>query len=201
MPKSVDRTASVSAFVYQIIDDEALLLGETVDVYCDWEKGQFEDGFDGYWLSLPDGQNLSTSIVAVTDEYTVYSSPVLLNGTETNLRFKLIHSDYSIVVEGAWDGISESGSAAKQVRKINAGDKIVPLYSSISLNENNDSESVWTGQEYVVSDSLEITYALLDEADYLYAFCINDIYNDFYLTDFVEFAVDREGNTYFYIYE
>ena len=32
-------------------------------------------------------------------------------------------------------------------------------------------------------------------------FCIDDIYNDFYLTDFVEFAVDANGDTYFYIYE
>ena len=200
-PKSVDRTASVSAFVYQVVDDEALLLGETIDVYCDWEKGQFEDGFDGYWLSLPDGQNLSTSIVAVTDQFTVYSSPVLLNGVETNLRFKLFYDDYSIVVEGAWDGIDASGAAAKQVKKIKNGDKIIPLYSSISLNENDDTESLWTGQEYVADDSFEIIYSLLDEADYLYAFCINDIYNDYYLTDFVEFAVDLDGNTYFYIYE
>ena len=200
-PKSVDRTASVSAFVYQVIDDEALLLGETIDVYCDWDNGHFEDGFDGYWLSLPDGQNLSTSIVAVTEQYTVYSSPILLNGVETNLRFKLFYDDYSIEVEGAWDGIDQSGAAAKQIKKIVAGDKIVPLYSSISLKENDDTESLWSGQEYVVDGAFEIVYALLDESDYLYAFCIDDIYNDFYLTDFIEFAVDADGNTYFYIYE
>ena len=200
-PKSVDRTASVSALVYQIIDDEALLLGETIDVECDWDKGHFEDCFDGYWLSLPDGQNLSTAIVAITDEYTVYSSPILLNGVETNLRFKLYYDDYSIVVEGAWDGIDDNGAAAKSVKQINTGDKIVPLYTSLSLKDNDDTESEWAGQEYVVSGSFEIIYALLEEADYLYAFIIDDIYNDFYLTDFVELAVDEEGNTYFYVYE
>ena len=200
-PKSVDRVSSVSAFVYQVIDDDALLLGETTDIYCDWDKGQFEDGFDGYWLSLPDGQNLSISVVAITDEYTVYSSPILLNGEETNLRFKLYTEDYSIVVEGAWDGIDDSGAAAKSVKQINSGDKIVPLYTSVSLVDDSDEETLWEGAEYVVSGSLELTYALLEEADYLYAFCIDDIYNDFYLTDFVEFAVDANGDTYFYIYE
>ena len=200
-PKSVDRTASVSAYVYQVIDNDALLLGETTDINCDWDKGQFEDGFDGYWLSLPDGQNLSISVVAITDEYTVYSSPILLNGEETNLRFKLYTEDYSIVVEGAWDGIDDSGAAAKSVKQINSGDKIVPLYTSVSLVDDSDEETLWEGAEYVVSGSLELTYALLEEADYLYAFCIDDIYNDFYLTDFVEFAVDANGDTYFYIYE
>lgn len=200
-PKSVDRTASVSAYVYQVIDNDALLLGETTDINCDWDKGQFEDGFDGYWLSLPDGQNLSISVVAITDEYTVYSSPILLNGEDTNLRFKLYTEDYSIVVEGAWDGIDDSGAAAKSVKQINSGDKIVPLYTSVSLVDDSDEETLWEGAEYVVSGSLELTYALLEEADYLYAFCIDDIYNDFYLTDFVEFAVDANGDTYFYIYE
>ena len=200
-PKSVDRTASVSAYVYQVIDNDALLLGETTEINCDWDKGQFEDGFDGYWLSLPDGQNLSISVVAITDEYTVYSSPILLNGEETNLRFKLYTEDYSIVVEGAWDGIDDSGAAAKSVKQINSGDKIVPLYTSVSLVDDSDEETLWEGAEYVVSGSLELTYALLEEADYLYAFCIDDIYNDFYLTDFVEFAVDANGDTYFYIYE
>ena len=200
-PKSVDRTASVSAYVYQVIDNDALLLGETTDINCDWDKGQFEDGFDGYWLSLPDGQNLSISVVAITDEYTVYSSPILLNGEDTNLRFKLYTEDYSIIVEGAWDGIDDSGAAAKSVKQINSGDKIVPLYTSVSLVDDSDEETLWEGAEYVVSGSLELTYALLEEADYLYAFCIDDIYNDFYLTDFVEFAVDANGDTYFYIYE
>lgn len=200
-PKSVDRVSSISAFVYQVIDNDALLLGETTDIYCDWDKGQFEDGFDGYWLSLPDGQNLSISVVAITDEYTVYSSPILLNGEETNLRFKLYTEDYTIVVEGAWDGIDDNGAAAKSVKKINSGDKIVPLYTSVSLVDDSDEETLWEGGEYVVSGSLELTYALLEEADYLYAFCINDIYNDYFLTDFVEFAVDANGETYFYIYE
>ena len=81
------------------------------------------------------------------------------------------------------------------------GDKIVPLYTSVSLVDDSDEETLWEGAEYVVSGSLELTYALLEEADYLYAFCIDDIYNDFYLTDFVEFAVDANGDTYFYIYE
>ena len=152
-------------------------------------------------MSLPDGQNLSTAIVAITDEYTVYSSPILLNGVETNLRFKLYYDDYSIVVEGAWDGIDDNGAAAKSVKQIKTGDKIVPLYTSLSLKDNDDTESEWAGQEYVVSGSFEIIYALLEEADYLYAFIIDDIYNDFYLTDFVELAVDEEGNTYFYVYE
>ncbi len=202
-PKSVDRTSSVSAFVYQVLDEEneALLLGETYDVYCDWETGKFEDGFDGYWLSLPDGQNLSTSIVDMDYDYVIYSSPVLLNGIETNLRIRMDLDTGKAVVEGAWDGIDENGASSRQVTPVVPGDKIVPTYVSISLDEDDDNEYEWEGAEYVVSGTFELVYALLDTADFLYAFCIDDIYYDFYLTDFVEFNVDENGDIYYYEYE
>ena len=37
---------------------------------------------------------------------------------------------------------------------------------------------------------------MLMDRDYLYAFCINDIYGGSYLTDFVMFSVDGEQITY-----
>lgn len=199
--KGVDRAAAVYGTVLQVLDDtnEALILGETFDVDCDWEKGHFEDGFDGYWLSLPDGQNLATYIVDQTEDYVVYTSPILLNGNETNLRFKQMLSDNSVVVEGTWDGIDEHGASAKEIRPIVKGDKITPLYEAMSLDtlEEND----YLGQEYTVDADFTIDYSLLDEADFLYAFCVDDIYNDYYMSDFVELNVDADGNVSYYVEE
>ncbi|SCW58957.1 hypothetical protein SAMN02910456_02019 [Ruminococcaceae bacterium YRB3002] len=202
-PKSVRRASSVYALVYQIMDgeSEAIMIGETYDINCDWDKGQFEDCFDGYWLSLPDGQNLSTTIVDMDDDYIIYSAPIMLNGVDTNLRMKQSLADNSIVVEGAWDGISDSGAASRLVRPINEGDKIVPVYMSMSLVDENAVDTEWMGGEYVVGSDFEIVYSLLDSADFLYAFCIDDIYNDYRMTDFVEFNVDDDGNVSYYEYE
>lgn len=60
--------------------NDAINLGLTSDIAWDWEKGEFYDGFDGYWFSLPNGQNLAIYNMTVGDGYDVYSSPVDVNG-------------------------------------------------------------------------------------------------------------------------
>ena len=152
-------------------------------------------------MSLPDGQNLSTTIVDIDDEYIIYSAPIMLNGVDTYLRLKQSLADNSIVVEGAWDGISSNGAASRLVRPINQGDSIIPVYMSISLVDENAVDTEWQGETYIVDSDFEIVYSLLDSADFLYMFCIDDIYNDYYLTDYVEFNVDDDGNVSYYEYE
>ena len=93
---SLDHTSDVYAMVYMVMgDDEVLLLGDTYDIECDWDKGSFADCFDGYWISLPDGQNLSMTIVDKNDQFVIFSSPVSLNGVDTYLRIRMELSDGS----------------------------------------------------------------------------------------------------------
>ena len=194
-----NNAAGVSALVYQMTEDEetAIELGETIDIYEDWDHGVFADNFDGYWLSLPDGQNLATYVAEITDDYVVYTSPILLNGQETNLRMKQFFDDGSVQVEGAWDGIDEeTGAAARDIIKIKSGDRIIPTYYAFSIE--GDDEFEYEGVEYLVSGELEIYYNLLEEAIYLYCFCIDDIYGDYYLTDMVAFDVDENGEVSFF---
>ena len=189
-----ENTSDVIAYVYQMADDENYLeIGETYDLEADWDEGYFADAFDGYWLSLPDGQNLATYIVDVTDDYVIYSSPILLNDEETNLRIRQTF-DGKVTVEGAWEGISENGASARNIVKIGTGDTVVPLYYSYDWD---DEESVFYGEEYDVSSKLTVEYALLSEGEYFYSFCIDDIYGDYYETDPVVFYVDGSGEVSF----
>ena len=151
------------------------MIGETDDVEADWETGIFSDKFDGYWLSLPNGTVLETFIVESTDEYTVYVCPINLNGKATNLRVRQ-YPDYSTVIEGAWDGIGENGAASRSIVKIQTGDTIVPMYYSWDWD---DEESVYTGEEYDVKGKFQVNYSLLYEGEYMYSFCIDDIYGDY----------------------
>ena len=61
------------AYVYTLTEDGEgyIEIGETYDLEADWDEGYFADAFDGYWLSLPDGQNLATYIVDTTDDYII----------------------------------------------------------------------------------------------------------------------------------
>ena len=190
------NTWDVYGMVYILTDDEKELIeyGETYDINEDWDYGLFYDNFDGYWISLPDGQNLATYIVGYYDDCIIYTSPVLLNGEVTNLRLKL--TDDNMFIEGAWDGIDEYGAASREVVKLKAGDSIVPLYHAYSID--TDEESDYYGDEYIFEGEPEIYYDMMYSGDYLYSFCIEDIYGDYYLTDYQEFYIDENGDISYY---
>ena len=192
------NTVSVIANVLQVSPDgeDLILLGETVDVYCDWELGFFADDFDGYWLALPDGQDLATYIVEITDDCVIYSSPIYRNGEETFLRMRQSW-DGAVTVDGTWDGISDSGAAGRDVIPLQDGDVICPRYYAYEIDSEYEGY-FYHGQDYTVGETLEIYYDFMDEGDYCYCFCINDIYGDYYLTDAEVFNIDS-GEIYFYV--
>ncbi len=187
---SLEYTSSVVAYVFYEVDDETLIcLGETDDIYADWDKGEFRDNFDGYWLSLPSGDLLTMFVADWGDDYTVYTSPILLNGEPTNLRVRQ-YLDYSTVVEGVWDGIDDNGCSDREIRPLKKGDKIEPVYYL-------DDDSEMYGDSYTWKDGDQLDYAFLPEGVYYYGFEIDDCYGDYFITDCEIFTIDRKGNIYF----
>ena len=194
---SIDNASGVFAYIYEISENNDLIeIGETYDVNGSWDTGEFSDGFDGYWLSLPDGQNLATYIVYDSGDDIVYTSPVLLNGEETNLRL-IQDSDGNVTIEGAWDGIDENGASSREITKLKDGDVIVPIYNYIKSGEEDYAEDYYQGDEFKVSGNVEINYGPLYVGDYGYSFGIDDIYGDYYMTDSVVFNIDEDGNITF----
>lgn len=193
----IDNAADIYALVYELSDDgeDIIEIGETIDIQGDWDTGRFYDNFDGYWLSLPDGQNLATYIADSTDDYVVYTSPILLNGEETNLRMRQYYEDGRVEIEGAWDGINEAGAASRDIIKIESGDKITPVYYAYNLDTFD--EAAYEGAEYEVRGTLEINYEYLAVGEYYYAFNIDDIYGDYYISDVAIFNIDEDGNITF----
>ena len=193
----IDNAADIYALVYELSDDgeDIIEIGETIDIQGDWNTGRFYDNFDGYWLSLPDGQNLATYIADSTDDYVVYTSPILLNGEETNLRMRQYYEDGRVEIEGAWDGINEAGAASRDIIKIESGDKITPVYYAYDLDTFD--ELAYEGAEYEVRGTLEINYEYLAVGEYYYAFNIDDIYGDYYISDVAIFNIDEDGNITF----
>ena len=188
----LEWAVSVSAMIALDIDGETfVLLGETADVNGDWETGEFYDGFDGYWYSLPDGNLLSAYLVAYSDdgERAIYTSPVIVNGESTNLRF-CVDASGNIEIEGTWDGIDDNGMAAREIKKLRDGDIIVPIYYL-------EDDSEFEGDEYEWEDGDEIIRASLPEGDYYYSFFVDDAYGDYYSSDYVIFNIDENGEISF----
>ena len=185
----LEYASSVEAFVYMDVGAENVVeLGETFDIQSDWEEGLFVDNFDGSWLALPDGQLLATYVVDASEDSIVYTSPIYLNGKRTNLR--IVQDSEGVYIEGAWDGIDENGIAAREIKKISAGDTIAPMYYL-------DDDSEYTASEYEWEEGDSIIYSSLPEASYYYCFLVEDVYGDYFISDFVIFNIDGEGNISF----
>ena len=171
--------------------------GTVEDLVTAGLHGEFVDGFDGSWLSLPDGQNLCTYVVESDDDWVLYTSPILRNGDRTYLRIRQYLDDGSIEVEGTWDASGPGGAVDRGAEPLVRGDVIVPLYDAFSADEARE-ESTYAGEEYEVGRRLEVDYGLLFAGTYQYAFRIEDAYGDCMTTDPVELEVDEKGSTYFF---
>ena len=190
----LNNAANVSAFVYLDLEDNKLAdLGETFDINADWSTGDFSDNFDGLWLGLPDHQPLATYIVSDEGDRFVYTSPITLNGKSTNLR--IVRDESGIYIEGAWDGIDENGMAAREIRKLKAGDKIVPKYYLVNMDNDDIKEE--NGSEYTWAEDSQITYTALPPGSYFYGFNIDDIYGNTFTTDLTVFSITDEGKITF----
>lgn len=190
--ESLQYASGVQANVYLLTDDmqSIIELGTVADIYADWENGVFTDNFDGYWFALPDGQILAVYLVSECSGYDVYTSPVMLNGETTNLRITHDYVNGTVTLDGVWDGIDESGMAARDIYAVQKGDKITPMYFAMAVE--TDDEDYWYGSEYVFESEPQVYFNLLPDGEYLYNFNIDDIYGDFRMTDFVNFTIKGE---------
>lgn len=84
--------------------------------------------------------------------------------------------------------------AARNVTELCEGDTIVPLYYACAID--SDDEYYYYGDEYVFDGEPEIYFDILFDGDYFYSFYIDDIFGDYYVTDYVNFIVD-DGEVYF----
>ena len=193
---ALEYTDHVEAAVYLMSDDltEIIELGYTGDVLADWDEGVFTDNFDGCWFSLPDGQLLAGYLMLECDGYDLYTSPVKVNGEETNLIFAYDYEETEVYFISLWDGVDESGASARGNDELKTGDVIVPMYYAMAVD--SDEESYYYGEEYVYDGKSEPSFNYLYDGEYLYGFMIYDIFGSCYETDYINFTV-KDDNIYF----
>ena len=101
-------------------NDQMMLLGTDNDLTADWKNGIFYDNFRGVWGAL-DGHLVYMELSYESDDYNLYSIPILLNGEAYNLQvaYDFTAEEWSII--GASQGLDSSGMASKELRLLEEG--------------------------------------------------------------------------------
>lgn len=118
--------------------DGAPLVQTDVDIGDDWEGGTFRTSLGAGACMTLDGLELDARLVEAgyKDNYLVYTAPITVNGSETNLRFAWIYDDeesaaghYEIL--GTWNGIDRvTGLSDRSLVPLTPGDVVGALSSS-----------------------------------------------------------------------
>ncbi|MDE6031914.1 MAG: Clostripain family protein, partial [Oscillospiraceae bacterium] len=174
--------------LFRELDGVSVYLGEDDDIRTDYDEMTLRDNFDGTWTSLG-GIPLAIEAVGVTDDTTVYTCPILLNGEQTNLRLEFDWNVSEYTVIGTWQGIDpETGAAARETVSLTDGDRIEPLWLAIY----DDGAEYISGGEYIVNGEPTVEYAPLDDGDFSYSMVLYDVYGNCYYTPSVGFAVEGD---------
>lgn len=173
----------------ETIDEKNTLTGSWFgvdnDIFKDWDTLSFHSNFRGVWPSL-NGCKLYITPVERTDEYIIFTAPIILNDVRTNLRFAFIWDDsyenggyYKIL--GAWNGIDAvTGMSDKEITQLKPTDKIKTVYRYQTLEIDKDGAFGYTEimdyEQNVPQGDYKITEEPFEAPDYLYQFVITDIF-------------------------
>lgn len=195
---TINNLASVNCSVYRVDEETGELIEFGVDqsTKVDFSSGLVEDNFSGQWYMI-ENNLIPMFIVEKNGNSSVYTSPVKLNGKETNLRIAMTQDGnaYDITVLGTWDGVNENGESARSVVPLKEGDVIVPIFNTYDSEGNFAGKA--EGDECTYSGDNMIEFVNLPAGDYRYSFVINDIYGNVCYTGFTVFTTDDDGNVFF----
>ena len=173
--------------------DAMLLLGTDNDMTCDWENGVFSDNFRGVWGSI-DGHLVYMELSSESEDYNLYSVPVLLNGEAYNLQVVYDFTDEEWRILGARQGIDDSGMADKELRLLKPGDEITTVWYLSDWSEDSDFEA-YEAETLTVTANTAFYEQSLPDGSYLMIFEMRDSQGNSAYSQGVGFTVDGENIT------
>lgn len=162
-------------------------LGYTQDTIIDWNQNKIYGLFDGTWPTLA-GQLVSIQDQIANDTYVRSLIPVTLNGEETYLLVVFDKDNPGGVVVGATEGFNDAGQAVRGYDLLKEGDIVVPQYDLIYWDANDEQQTETTEGDPITvgkDGSIPFAYEAVETGeDYVYGFCLNDVYGEYQFTDF-----------------
>ena len=173
-PEANDILAGIgySLFYVDEASDQMLLLGTDNDMNADWDTGVFTDNFRGVWGAL-DGKLVYMELSGESEDYTIFSVPILLNGEGYNLQVVYDLNDETWTILGAAPGLDDSGMASKELRLLKEGDVVTILWKMASVSGDDDFE-LYTADEVTVTADTAFGEAPLFDGSYSMVFEMRD---------------------------
>lgn len=166
-------------------------LGYVQDVVTDWNSGKIYGMFDGSWATL-DGQMVCMYDQIANAKYIRSLIPALLNGEEYYILVIFDEENPGGVVAGATVGYTEAGTPARNTVELEEGDEVIPMYELLYWDENGEQQSEpFEGDPIIVGADGTIPFAFTtveEDADYVYGFCLTDVYGDYQYSDFISLS-------------
>ena len=180
-------------FELAYVDEEAdlmLLLGQDNDLQADWDQGIFRDNFRGTWGCL-DGHLCHMEVYYEGEDYTAYSVPILLNGTEYSLRVIYDYLQEEFLILGARKGLTDLGMADRNLVQLKPGDEITTLHYAATLSDDDDFQQVPV-DTFTVTEDTAFREEDMGDGEYVMMFQLVDGRNDSAFSQSVLFTVSGE---------
>ena len=176
---------------YDMDNDLIIILGRTDDMNADWENGVFSDNFSGYWGSIG-GCLVFMELTDVTDDYKLYTVPILLNGDEYSLSVSYTIAAGKYEILDAWRGIDNNGMADKDLRQLQPGDVIEPLLSFLfDMDDPDEDLTIMSVDSLTVTEDTSFEEIFLGDGYYILIYEMVDILNNSYLSDAVTYQIEN----------
>ncbi len=170
--------------------DLMMMLGRDNDLIADWENGVFTDNFRGVWAMM-DGNPLFLDLVYEGADYNIYSVPILLNDEEYSLRLAYDFNRGRYEILGARKGLDETGMADKNLRLLEAGDEITPMFYACTIT-GDDELKHYPSETFTIGRNPQVEECWMGDGEYVMMFELTDAASNSIWSDLVSFTIEGD---------
>lgn len=182
---NVDRVYSLLVLLDESSAENHVVLRTDRNLSFDESTGEVNDRFNRNWAAI-DGHFVSLFLEEQTDGYDIVSIPAQINGSNRQI-LAICYPDGTGKVIGSTKGNTAAGMPDRTLRPIQPGDRIALIYET--RNSTTSAQGTLLSQPFLAGKDLTLSLRPLPSGNYLYAYQVDDIYQNSQYTDFVPIIV------------